>query len=429
MRTPARALSLFAAGALSAGAPAAAQTHLSVSARAGSFFTGVGFGLHVGDPGPASAFVGLSFGLGLGGHYAAEPYGVYSARYDGWGYGHGSRAAYGYSCWDQYWVASWDPWSPWYWDCVVAGPYRSSYRARSWLHRHAWLGGPTAFVSWSDPYVAPWGPYWAYDPWGSYWNGYWTGSSAGWGSPRGWGYAPVRTVHASGGQRGVAVGRGSDERGAGVGYKEGAIGGDGRTAQRRPNAVAPTPTARQRASDLTGRYAAPRAAPSATAARGPGREAPQVSPANPSARRGEARSAAPRRPSDRVAPQDGAGTRPAATPSMNARSQAAPQRATPSANTRPQAAAPTRPTPSANARPQAAPKRATPSANSRPQAAPAQRSSQPQASQPRAAAPKASSSPPPRSSAPRASASPPPRASGSGGGSARPPRRPTGGDG
>jgi len=202
VRTTARNFATAALLAAFLAAPAAGQTHLSLSVGVGSVFAGVGFGLHVGDHHPGSAFVGMSLGLGVGGHYGSS-YGIYSDAYDGWGHGYGRS----YSCWDDYWDAYWDPWSSWYWDCVAAGPYGyGSYRASSWRWRHGYA--PTSFVYYADPWWAPWGPSWAYDPWGWYWDGYWDGRGWGYGW-RGWDhpYGRVRTVHAGGGRVGVAVGR------------------------------------------------------------------------------------------------------------------------------------------------------------------------------------------------------------------------------
>ncbi len=250
MRTAARRpLILIAASALAA-APAAAQSHVSFSVGVGSLFDGVSFGFHAADYGPGSVFVGATLGLGWSRHYGSS-YGIYSDNYD-W-YGPRSYAP-AYSCWDAYWDTYWDPWGGWYDACVVAGPvWYGSYHARSWRSRHGW-GYPSTFVYWADPFHAPWGPYWAYDPFDWYWDGYWAGS---WGS-RGWGYPyGVRTVYAYGGRRGTAIYRPSPLwRGGGYGttYKENPRGTVGRTATRRPSGVA-----------------APAAAPS----RGPGRTAIQ----------------------------------------------------------------------------------------------------------------------------------------------------------
>jgi hypothetical protein len=165
-----------------------------------TLFAGVGFGFGSAYS-SSTLFVGTSFGLGH--HALGNEYGIYSATYDGWGTGYRGSRSYHYSradCWDYYWDSYWDPYPSWYNDCVVWGPYHyNSFRARSWRHRY-W-GPRSTFVYVSDPYWAPWGPYYAYDPWAGYWGGYrdgfWDGRSSG--VYDGYYYGGrVRTVYASG---------------------------------------------------------------------------------------------------------------------------------------------------------------------------------------------------------------------------------------
>ena len=243
VRTAARSpLILIAASALAA-APAAAQSHVSFSVGVGSLFDGVSFGFRAAEYGPSSVFVGASLGFGRAHRYGSS-YGVYSDDYGwrgsrGYGDGYGAYDGYGYGgyasydCWDAYWDSSWDPWTGWYDGCAAAGPvWYGSYHARTW-RRHRL----DTFTYWSDPFFAPWGPYWAYDPFDWYWDSYRYGGAWGWGSP----YYGVRTVYVSGGRRGTAVYRPSPLwQGGRYGptYKETARGDVTRTAKRRPTTVA-----------------------------------------------------------------------------------------------------------------------------------------------------------------------------------------------
>jgi hypothetical protein len=427
-------------------APASAQANLSFSVGVGSLFSGVSFGLYAGDYHPGSAFVGLSFGLGWGGHYGASPYGIYSATYDGWDYGHrGHPVAAVSSCWDSYWDTYWDPWNDWYWDCVVSGPYAyGSFRASSWWWRNSWWRSPATFVYWGDPFATPWGPYWAYDPWGWYWDG-WGWGGWGWGSRTWavWSTAPaarVRAVYAAGGRRGVNLGRVSPL--AGVGYKESPRGVASNTARRRPSGAAPGSLGSPGRPDAV----APR--PGAAAGRAP-------------SDRGALGAPAPRRPSDRISPERGGrasaptarpaapSRAPSARPSTGGRAGGAierpsapairggslesPRRSAPSVSvprsSAPSARAPSRPDVSraapAPSRPQAS--RTAPSA-ARPQASrPAPSTSRPQASRPAPSTSRQAPRAAPSVSRPRASAAPS-RSSGSGSRSAPPPRRRGGGD-
>src|SRR5690606_37192027 len=158
-------------------APSRAQSYASVSFETSPLFTGIGigFGSHF-DGG--SVFVGASLGT-----YYGTQYGIYSSAYD-YAYDHGYQGPVvrtyvsTSSCWDSYWHSYWDPYAGWYVDCVAYGPYaHNSFRARSWWYRAGGRGYYSVYrapryVYVKDPYVAPWGPYWAYDPWGSYWDGY-----------------------------------------------------------------------------------------------------------------------------------------------------------------------------------------------------------------------------------------------------------------
>jgi hypothetical protein len=210
-------------------AGAEAQARVAVSLDAGPLFAGVAFGTG-GYHETGSVFVGAAFG-------AAHPryhgtYGVYSSRAHYYTSG---------SCWDYYWNSYYDPYSGWYDGCVLAGPYRHSYRARSWHSR--WYGyGRYAYVA--DPWVDPWGPYWAYDPWGSYWNGYWDGYFDGsyWNGARIARHGYVRTVYAYGVPARATTYRPSPLYRGGTQYKESPRGATTRTAQRRPAATPSAPS-------------------------------------------------------------------------------------------------------------------------------------------------------------------------------------------
>lgn len=281
VRTMARAAWTMTAAAALAAAPVAAQS---------SLFVGVGFGFG-GAYDSGSLFMGTSFGLGYG-HGSA--YGIYSDTYDGWGLGYRGTRHHHVSrdyCWDSYWDSYWDPWSGWYGDCVAYGPYaHSSWRARSWRSRF-WYGPSTTYVYWRDPYAAPWGPYWSYDPWASYWDGYWDGRR--WDDWNGYYGGNVRTVYAAGGRRGVTVVRPSPLAGYGTTFKEDPRATSVRTATRRPATsavVAPV---------------APAVRGGEPAATSPPQSRPAVNRMPPSAT--PTRAAAPEaRPSDRARGADGA---------------------------------------------------------------------------------------------------------------------------
>ena len=378
-------------------------------------------------------FVGVGFGLGYG---HGEAYGIYSSTSDGWGLGYGGHRQYRFSrdtCWDRYWDSYWDPWSGWYSDCVVYGPYRhSSFRASSWRSRWSgWYGPSTSFAYWQDPYASPWGPYWSHDPWNSYWNGYGDGY---WDGRRFDDYygGRVRTVYAAGGSRGVSVVRPSPFALGGTGYKENPRGTSVRTATRRPatTAVAAPATAPARVGSPASagarpegrpavnrmppqatptRAASPEARPSDRArsgerpattaprssgvgsqARTPGaeREAPAVGrqpavdrgtqrgAANPAREPASVRTPAAGRPSDRVAPTRTAPNRtPAATtaPSGQGRREKASPARTPSTRVEPSRAPSARAEPSRTPAARAAPSRA-PSTRSEPAREPSARS-------------------------------------------------------
>ena len=400
MRTLSRtSITLLAAAALGA-APVQSQSFVSVGIGTGSVFAGVGFGiggLHT----TSSLFVGSTFGEPYGG------YGIYSASYNGWGAGYGGARHYAYSrdyCRDYYEYSYWDPYSSWQSDCVGYGQYSyNSSRARRWSSRWGGYYGPSTYVYISDPFSSPWGPYWAYDPWGSsYWDGYRDGRRYGlWDNYYG---GRVRTVYASGGRLGTSIYRPSPLSPIGPSYKESPGVAGSRTAARRSGANTPSAT--------------PAAAPGRVASVSRGGAQPSSRPAiarTPPSGGAVTRTASPSprataRPSDRVAGTDraatarpsGARTSPATSGTPSAR--VAPStRSTPSSGARPSDRS--RPSPSTRVAPtrQGAP--STRSAPSR-QSAPSTRSAPSRQSAP------ATRSAPSRQSAPSARSAPSSRSSG-----------------
>ena len=209
-------------------APTGAQsyTQLSLDLSYG-LFDGIGLGMaraaHVGSYGVAAAF-GVSVATGQSG---ATAYGVYSdlgrSRYAR-GYGRRARADW---CWDEAWDLRWGHhYSGWpggwrydhldfYHDCLSGGLAHAHDRWR-WHARRAYRihrpRGSGVFVSIyvRDPFWRPWGPYWAYDPWRRYWDGYRDGWRDGRWWARGGGviYAgQFRRPYGSGGVRAVDAGR------------------------------------------------------------------------------------------------------------------------------------------------------------------------------------------------------------------------------
>ncbi|MGD8282411.1 MAG: hypothetical protein PVF69_14715, partial [Gemmatimonadota bacterium] len=221
-------MAALAVAALAA-APIQAQTHVSFGIGTGSLFTGVGFGFGS-RYSTGSLFVGMSFGDYVG------PYGIYSATYDGWGYGYRGTRHYHYSSGycgaSYYWDSYWDP----YYGCGVYQPtyHYNSFRSRAW--RYGWgryYYAPTRYVYVSDPFSAPWGPYWAYDPWDSYWDGYWDGRR--WGLWDGYYRGRTRVVYAGSGRLGSTIYRPSPFSRYGPDYKESpGRTATSRTATRRP---------------------------------------------------------------------------------------------------------------------------------------------------------------------------------------------------
>ena len=122
MRRAQRSILVLAVLATLGGAEAQGQAGVSFALSAGPLFTGVGFGFG-GHHEAGSVFVGAAFGTAHPRYVGS--YGVYS---DPTYYSSGS-------CWDDYWNSHYDPYSGWYDQCVLAGPYRYSYRASSWRTR------------------------------------------------------------------------------------------------------------------------------------------------------------------------------------------------------------------------------------------------------------------------------------------------------
>src|SRR5690606_37441169 len=134
------------------------------------------------------------------------------------------------------------------------GPYaHNSFRARSWWYRAGGRGYYSVYrapryVYVKDPYVAPWGPYWAYDPWGSYWDGYRDGYFDGrW--TRAYTPRPVRTVYVRGGRPASTVVRPSPLAWRSTSFKENPVSPVTRTAVRRGDVGGAAPSGTRIAQD------------------------------------------------------------------------------------------------------------------------------------------------------------------------------------
>lgn len=283
MRTSTRTTLTLAALLALSPLPGRAQTAVSLSMGFGSLFSGVRLGIGVGVHRPGPLFFGTSLGLYHYSPWAASPYGIYSDNYDGWGMGYrGHRYALASSCFDPYWGwgSYWDPYGyGWSGGCGLwSYGYRTGWAGGWWrAYRH----GTTILVStyWRDPFSTPWGPFWSYDPWGWYWDGFWGRIAYG-----GWHGWDRGRWYGGRGYYGGYYGRGgrtAHRPAIGVpGYKEGPRTSTGRTAKPRPGAVAPV-------SPETPRTARPRAT-------APGRPGTRAGPATTPRR--------PERPSDRAQP-------------------------------------------------------------------------------------------------------------------------------
>ena len=164
MRSEARALVVLTAWTTIGAAAAAGQSSFALAFPTGPLFSGVTFGIVGPAYGPGSVFLGASFGHG----YPAYSFGAHD------GYGIYSSRAYGSDrCWD--YAYGYDE------GCIVTGSYDPWYSSYSWSYRRwsIFRPAPSRFAYVGDPFWEPWGPYWAYDPWGSYWNGYWNGYVSG----------------------------------------------------------------------------------------------------------------------------------------------------------------------------------------------------------------------------------------------------------
>lgn len=235
MRTPDGSILIVAILATLGSVEARAQTHVSCALGTGSLFAGVGFGVGGGPYDTGSAFTGVAF-------RTSHPWCV-----------EGSEPYSRHSCWDAYWDSYHHPYSGWYEGCVMAGPYRAArWRAR-------WGGGyfGTRYVYGyiSDPFIPIWGPYWAYDPWGTPdWYGYSDGYYDGWYWGNGYyyrGYGRVRTVYASVGRAAASVYRPSPLARTGAVYKESPRGAVRRATPRRSSAISEAPRTAATAARLT----------------------------------------------------------------------------------------------------------------------------------------------------------------------------------
>jgi hypothetical protein len=198
--------------------PARAQSHTDVWVGLSvGLFDGFGLGMtHYAHSGGLGARVSVATGTT---RYA--DYGIY----DEWGgrYGdYGFRRGYDYRdrdyadyCWDRAWDLRWNRrYNGWDWDwydyptydhldfyhdCLSGGlgyaygrwgsHARRAYYGRGYggygRYHRGWGVNVQIYVT--DPFWRPWGPYWAYDPWGWYWDGFRDGRrSRWWGWDRGW---------------------------------------------------------------------------------------------------------------------------------------------------------------------------------------------------------------------------------------------------
>jgi hypothetical protein len=258
--------------------PAAAQSHTDFWAGLSvGVFDGFGIGLtHYAHSGGIVAGVSVATGTT---RYA--DYGIYDDDWSGRRYGdyrYGGYRDRGHAdyCWDRSWDLRWGRrYYGWDWygypaydhldfyhDCLSGGvgyaysrwgahARRAHYAGYGRYHR-GW--GVSVQIYVTDPFWRPWGPYWAYDPWGWYQDGFRDGRRWGrYGPYAGWGPG-VRTVWTEG--RG-GWGRPSP---LGPGYKEDPEGG--RTAVPRVGrtVAVSAPAAGERAGDV-GRTAGARRSP------------------------------------------------------------------------------------------------------------------------------------------------------------------------
>lgn len=400
--------SLVIAATVAPHAAGQSSTQLALDLSYG-LFDGVGVGMAHTSHVAGVAVLGMIVAVGR--RSGGTPYGIYSDL-----------------CWDRAWDLRWGRgyygWHgsarydhlDFYDDCRSRGIAHAYDRWR-WRTRRAHLvqypGRRTVQVSIyvKDPFWKPWGPFWAYDPWGWYWDGYHDGrrdrrwARSGWGSGRLHGGA--RTVIVPTG-RGVIASRPSPL--ASPRFKEdprGVVsnGGTRRAVPRAGQVAAPAtaaaPKQRIRPSERAGGRAPTPARtrrPTVGAAPSTGRERPtdavgtrRASPSTPAARTGSeragsdrgraARPAAAARPGRPSAPAArgtntaspssrarGGGPRPAEARPVQPRP-VEPRRAEPRATTQSPGGQRTRSAPTARAEPKARsapPTRAAPSTRTAP---------------------------------------------------------------
>ena len=324
MRTPALLGALLLQTMLAPTSPLAGQSLAHVS---GGLSFGVFDGMRVGL---SASFVSWNTPHGIHSDDWGRRSGAYSRGYGSWG-GYGGRGDPADYCWDRAWQLRRDhSYFGWYGparydhldfylDCLRFGTGyaydRWRWRAHSAARFHrSWVHVSVLVL---DPFRRPWGPSWAYDPWGWYWDGWRYGP--GWHGPWGgieyagvvWSTPRVGTVYAPRGT--VLVARPSplvtprfkeDPRGVApnpAGARRAVPRGErvaapptraGQSGARPALADAPRPSDRSRrplSPALAGAGGRARPAPAAQATRGRG-EAESTWPS----------SAAPRRPSDRA---------------------------------------------------------------------------------------------------------------------------------
>ena len=324
MRTPALLGALLLQTMLAPTSPLAGQSLAHVS---GGLSFGVFDRMRVGL---SASFVSWNTPHGIHSDDWGRRSGAYSRGYGSWG-GYGGRGDPADYCWDRAWQLRRDhSYFGWYGparydhldfylDCLRFGTGyaydRWRWRAHSAARFHrSWVHVSVLVL---DPFRRPWGPSWAYDPWGWYWDGWRYGP--GWHGPWGgieyagvvWSTPRVGTVYAPRGT--VLVARPSplvtprfkeDPRGVApnpAGARRAVPRGErvaapptraGQSGARPALADAPRPSDRSRrplSPALAGAGGRARPAPAAQATRGRG-EAESTWPS----------SAAPRRPSDRA---------------------------------------------------------------------------------------------------------------------------------
>lgn len=155
------------------------QTGLSFTVATGPIFRNSAIGTISVQPFPGTLFGYIGIGPTSRSPYENHAYGIYSRLR-----GHYYSPEY-YTCWDYTWNPYSGLFSDWLWGCdpLTGLVYRSIFHSQNrflpW-RTFAYNSPPGhVFAYWQDPFVGPWGPYWAHDPWAPFWDDYWAGPSFG----------------------------------------------------------------------------------------------------------------------------------------------------------------------------------------------------------------------------------------------------------